>query len=93
MSNLTAGKGTAGCETFDNLPTYESAKLFIYPYDENYEDKKVFNFALARVRYIGLIGATNVRVFFRLFQAQTTSAAFHPSTTYRRPERTTSSSC
>jgi hypothetical protein len=84
MANLTAGNGMAGGETFNSLPTDESAKLFIYPYDENYEDKKVFNFALARVRYIGLIGATNVRVFFRLFQAQTTSAAFDPSTTYRR---------
>jgi hypothetical protein len=84
MANLTSGKGTAGSETFDSLPTDESAKLFIYPYDENYEDKKVFNFALAKVHYIGLIGATNVRVFFRLFQAQTTSGAFDPSTTYRR---------
>lgn len=84
MANLTAGTGTAGGETFDSLPTDESAKMFIYPNDENYDDKKVFNFALARVRYIGLIGATNVRVFFRLFQAQTTSGAFDPSTTYRR---------
>ncbi len=84
MANLTAGKGTAGGEAFNNLPTDESAKLFIYTYDQNYEDKRVFNFALARVRYIGLIGATNVRVFFRLFQAQTTSAAFDPSATYRR---------
>lgn len=84
MANLTSGRGSAGGETFDSLPTDESAKLFIYPFDENYENKKVFNFALARVRYIGLIGATNVRVFFRLFQAQTTTGAFDPSTTYRR---------
>jgi hypothetical protein len=84
MTNLNAGNGTAGADTFDSLPTDESAKLFINPYDENYEDKKVFNFALAKVHYIGLIGATNVRVFFRLFQAQTTSSAFDPSTTYRR---------
>jgi hypothetical protein len=84
MASLTAGNGAAGGETFDNLPTDESAKLFINTFDQNYEDKRVFNFALARVRYIGLIGATNVRVFFRLFQAQTTSSAFDPSTTYRR---------
>jgi hypothetical protein len=84
MANLTAGKGTAGGETFNNLPTDESAKLFINTFDQNYEDKRVFNFALAKVHYIGLIGATNVRVFFRLFQAQTTSADFDPSTTYRR---------
>lgn len=82
MAALTSGNGTAGGETFDSLPIDESAKLFIQPTDNN--GTNVFNFTLAKVHYIGLIGATNVRVFFRLFQAQTTSAAFDPSTTYRR---------
>jgi murein tripeptide amidase MpaA len=86
MAALTAGNGTAGGESFDNLATDESTKLFVYPTDGGMGGggTPVFNFALAKVHYIGLIGATNVRVFFRLFQAQTTSGAFNPATTYRR---------
>jgi hypothetical protein len=88
MAALTAGNGTAGGESFDNLPTDESAKLFVYPTDGGMGGggTPVFNFALAKVHYIGLIGATNVRVFFRLFQAQTTSGAFDypPGVQYRR---------
>jgi hypothetical protein len=81
MTSLTNNNGSVGGETFGSLPTEE---LFIYPTDDN--DEKVFNFALARVRYIGLIGATDVRVFFRFFQAQTTSGAFDypPGAQYRR---------
>lgn len=63
-------------------PVEDQSKLYIQPNDEN--NVPVFNFALAKVHYIGLIGAANVRVFFRLFQAQTTSAAFNQATTYRR---------
>jgi len=43
----------------------------------------VFNFAIARVRYRALsTPASNVRVFFRLFQAATTTTSFQPTTTY-----------
>ena len=43
----------------------------------------VYNFAVARVRYRALSNkAKNVRVFFRLFQAASTTTAFDPSTTY-----------
>ena len=43
----------------------------------------VFNFAVARVRYRALsTAAANVRVFFRLFQASTTSTDFQSATTY-----------
>jgi len=43
----------------------------------------VYNFAIARVRYRALsTPAQNVRAFFRLFQASTTSTDFQPSTTY-----------
>ena len=41
----------------------------------------VFNFALAKVHYIGLIGAVDVRVFFRLFNAQSTATVFDLATT------------
>jgi len=71
---------------FDSLPTDETASgLFLYPTDGPMgSGQKVFNFSLAKVHYIGLTGAPNVRVFFRLFQAQTTSTVFDPSTSYRR---------
>lgn len=43
----------------------------------------VYNFAVARVRYRALsTPAANVRVFFRIFQASTTSTDFQPTTTY-----------
>src|SRR5262249_8370446 len=44
----------------------------------------VFNYALARVRLRGTTPAQTVRVFFRLFQAQTTVSDFNLQTTYRR---------
>lgn len=43
----------------------------------------VYNFAVARVRYRALsTPAPDVRVFFRIFQAATTSTDFQPATTY-----------
>ncbi|MBV8991932.1 MAG: hypothetical protein JO372_25525 [Solirubrobacterales bacterium] len=70
---------------FDSLPTLEddeAAKLFVQPRDSS--GQLVFNFAVAKVHYIGLIGASNVRVFFRLFNAQSTATSFDLTTTYRR---------
>jgi hypothetical protein len=70
---------------FDALPnTEDHSKLYLQPTDES--NVPVFNFALAKVHYIGLIGAKNVRVFFRLFQAQSTTSTFDypPGAQYRR---------
>jgi hypothetical protein len=70
---------------FDALPSGEDdTKLYTQPNDEN--GVPVFNFALAKVHYIGLIGANEVRVFFRLFQAQTTTSTYDypPGAQYRR---------
>jgi hypothetical protein len=86
--DLTTGGGTAGGQSFDDPavlpPDEEHSSLHLQPSDEN--GHPVFNFALARVRYVGLIGATDVRVFFRMFQAQTTSAVYDypPGERYRR---------
>jgi hypothetical protein len=83
ISSLNAGHGSAGGQTFDGLPADEAnSSLFVFPRDDS--GTNVFNFAIARVRYIGLIGASNVRVFFRMFQAQSTLVAFDPATSYRR---------
>ncbi len=85
---LTKGGGTAGGQNFNDravLPSdEEGSTLYLTPTDEHMVP--VFNFALARVRYIGLIGATTVRVFFRLFAAQQTSGIYDypPGEQYRR---------
>ena len=89
---LSNGNGSAGGQSFDDpavlSPDEEQSALFVFPQDQNH--RPVFNFALARVRYIGLIGAANVRVFFRLFNAQTTSGVydFPPGHRYRRVTNT-----
>ncbi|MEK6263160.1 MAG: hypothetical protein AABP62_31670, partial [Planctomycetota bacterium] len=44
----------------------------------------VFNFAVAKVRYVGTLAISNVRAFFRLFPVSTTSTEFALATTYRR---------
>ena len=70
---------------FETLSTGEDqSKLSLLPTDEN--GAPIFNFALAKVHYIGLIGASRVRVFFRLFQAQSTLLIFDfpPGMHYRR---------
>jgi hypothetical protein len=84
---LTAGQGTAGGQTFEfDLPQDEEAPesiIELAPTDAG--GHPVFNFGVARVRLRGLTqNANHVRVFFRLFQAQTTTVAFDPNTTYRR---------
>jgi hypothetical protein len=75
---------------FDSLLAQEDqSKLYLQPTDEH--KVPVFNFALAKVHYIGLIGASNVRVFFRLRQTQVTYAPFDypPGEQYRRATSTT----
>jgi murein tripeptide amidase MpaA len=85
MHNLTAGKGNFGGQSFDGLsPDEDKSRLYLQPTDQN--NVPVFNFALAKVHYIGLIGASNVRVFFRLRQTQVTFSGFDypPGGQYRR---------
>jgi hypothetical protein len=85
---LTQGGGTAGGQSFDDpgvlSPDEAGSALYLTPADEH--QVPVFNFALARVRYIGLIDAATVRVFFRLFSAQQTTGIydFPPGEQYRR---------
>jgi hypothetical protein len=77
IAALKNGKGVAGGEHFATLDD----QLFVFP---THKKKRVFNFAIARVHYIGTIGAQSVRVFFRLFPALTTSTGFDLSHNYRR---------
>ena len=85
---LTKGNGIADGQSFDDptvlSPDEDGSALYLTPDDD--DNIPVFNFALARVRYIGLIGATDVRVFFRLFSAQQTTSIYDypPGEQYRR---------
>lgn len=81
INNLNAG--ATGGQTYDNALSVDQqqSKLEL---SEAVGGVKVFNFAVARVRYIGTLQAQDVRVFFRLFPASTTSPAFDLATTYRR---------
>ncbi len=79
--------GTAGGDTFDNLPPAEdAAALVFFPSvtDHNTSTtRRVYNFALAKVRLQGNAGALNVRAFFRLFRYTATNLIFNNSTSYR----------
>lgn len=75
MIALTEGQGVADGQSFANLSTDQQASsLYLQPTDSS--GNQVFNFALAKVHYIGTIGAANVRVFFRLLSTQSTNAAY-----------------
>jgi glutaminase-like protein len=80
ISNLNAG--ASGGQTFDSIPTHpQTAQLEL---SKLVNGARVFNFALAKVRYRSTdLEAQNVRVFFRLFPVSSTSTKYQPSTAYR----------
>lgn len=83
LKALNTGGGTAGGESFDTLSTDEAASALALTPTEN--GATVYNFAMAKVRIRGLTtDATDCRVFFRLFQAQSTNMAYDRGSTYRR---------
>ena len=64
---------------FDTISTDESvSQVTIASLDQNM--KPVYNFAVARVRYQSTVDSDLARVFFRIFQASTTSTAYNTST-------------
>jgi hypothetical protein len=83
---LEAGQGTAGGESFDSNTTEQNEVLTVAPLAlRGLQLLPVYNFAFARVHYQGLSDpAQDVRVFFRLFAANSTATDFHTDTTYRR---------
>jgi hypothetical protein len=83
---LEAGQGTAGGESFDANTSEQNEILTVAPQTlRGYQMRNVYNFAVARVHYRGLLNPANhVRVFFRLFAANSTATDFHSDTTYRR---------
>jgi hypothetical protein len=74
----------SNCPIADLAQDEENSALEFLQQDGN--GNFVYNFALARVRLTGKTAgakATSVRVFFRLFQAQTANSSFNEATTYR----------
>lgn len=72
-------------DSFDGLQQDEDQSAIEFLQKDS-NGNLTFNFALARVRLIGNTPgakALSTRVFFRLFQAQTTSSDFNDQTTYR----------
>ena len=67
---------------FDSLPADEAGAQL--EWSQTINGQPVYNFAICRVHYRAELNpAPDVRVFFRLFPAMTTSTDFQPSTTYR----------
>ncbi|HEY6229635.1 MAG TPA: LodA/GoxA family CTQ-dependent oxidase, partial [Pyrinomonadaceae bacterium] len=66
--------------------TKSALELAVKMKNSDDEEKRVFNFAIARVRYSGNVSATGVHVFFRLFTTAATGLDYHKATTYRRSE-------
>jgi hypothetical protein len=84
--NLTGALGTApNGDSFENsLSAAESSALSLMPTVPGPESElNVFNFALARVRLNALSSGhtAHTRVFFRLFQSQTTATPYEVTTT------------
>lgn len=82
-SALEAGQGVASGQKFDDNTQEDTEVITVAPTDGS--GNKVYNFAIARVHHQGLSSkAQRVRVFFRLFAANSTATDFQPDTTYRR---------
>jgi kumamolisin len=82
IHNLNTPNTNLGGDSFDSLTQDEDKSALEFQQQVN--GQYVFNYALARVRLRGTTPAQMVRVFFRLFQAQTTVSDFNLLTTYRR---------
>ncbi len=81
---IAAAIGNFTSAVFDGLPQDEDTTKIEFQQHDN-DNKQVFNFAVARVRLLGKNPgvAKQVRVFFRLFNAQTTASTFNAGTTYK----------
>jgi hypothetical protein len=82
ISNLNTG--STGGQTFENdiSTDQQTSRLEL---SRRVDGDNVYNFAIAKVRYLAsLYPANSVRVFFRLFPVATTSLEYDLATTYRQ---------
>jgi hypothetical protein len=85
LVNGFRGLPNAGHPFETQLPTAaDSALARLELAEKDIQDHRVFNFAVARVRYRGAAVATGVRVFFRLFTTAATGLDYDTDSTYRR---------
>jgi hypothetical protein len=76
--------GNTGGQSFEN-DLAQDGPLSEVELSQEEDGHPVWNFAVARVHYRAVTtAATNVRVFFRLFQAATTTTDYQPASTYLR---------
>jgi hypothetical protein len=68
---------SAPLNAFDQISTDEQVSEVTLDWDPS---APVYNFGVARVRYQSNVPSSKVRVFFRLYQAATTSTAYEPQT-------------
>jgi hypothetical protein len=81
LTNLN--NGTTGGEAFENISTDPQASRL--ELSQTVDGVPVYNFAIARIRYrSSSVSAQNVKVFFRLFPASSTSVEYNQATTFRR---------
>jgi hypothetical protein len=80
IANLDSGNN--GGQTFNTISTDQQTSALELSQQVN--GVNVYNFAVAKVRYVGSLAISDVRAFFRLFPVSTTSTEFAANTTYRR---------
>lgn len=84
ISNVIDGFNNppAGAHPFDGISTDQAtSKLEL---SKSVGGKRIFNFAVARVRYKAkVVDADDVRVFFRMFTVAATGVEYRPNETYR----------
>ncbi len=81
IGKLRAGNGTAGGETFDNLPTDQGAAVL--EYSTAIGGNNMYNFSLSKVRLQSSNALPNVRATFRLFRWGTANVEFNNTLAYR----------
>ncbi len=81
IDNLRAGNGTAGGESFDNLPTDQGTAVLEYA--TTLGGQNIYNFTLSKVRLQSANPLPNVRATFRLFRWGTANVEFNNTLAYR----------
>jgi hypothetical protein len=83
LTDFNATPATGETEFGNILPSQSQSPLYLSELFPGTSDR-VYNFAIAKVRYRARnLPANDVRVFFRLFRALATGVEFHAGTTYR----------
>ena len=80
ISGFNANPALPPGHPFDSIATDEQVSQVTLNQFDFATGLPIYNFGVARVRYESNIASSKVRVFFRLYQAATTSTAYEPQT-------------